>query len=204
MPRFFFFFLTGLQPRQDTDRYPSGHFHLPSSLFSLFSLSLKLDADPISQNYYPESLGVTLLLNAPWIFKGCWSLIKNWIDPYAAKKISFVTQPELLNFINEEDLLVEYGGKDPFTYEYIPISKREELGRTDFKPTWLMNWAQDWKEKPSDSSTSSSSDVNAETITNDLQDQKISEDAENVEQKEENQETNPEVSESVPVEPEES
>ena len=33
----------------------------------------------IMQNCYPERLGVCLIVNSPWIFYGCWSIIKFWL-----------------------------------------------------------------------------------------------------------------------------
>ncbi|XP_065058869.1 uncharacterized protein LOC135686544 [Rhopilema esculentum] len=50
----------------------------------------------ILQNCYPERLGVCLIINSPWIFYGCWSVIKLWINEVTASKIIFVQ--------NEDDL----------------------------------------------------------------------------------------------------
>ena len=33
----------------------------------------------ILQHCYPERLGVCLIVNSPWIFYGCWSIIKLWL-----------------------------------------------------------------------------------------------------------------------------
>jgi len=40
----------------------------------------------ILQNYYPDTLGVALVLNSPWLFSGCWAVLKRWIDPVSQKK----------------------------------------------------------------------------------------------------------------------
>jgi hypothetical protein len=41
----------------------------------------------ILERYYPESMGITLVINAPFVFWGCWQIIKPWIDPVAREKV---------------------------------------------------------------------------------------------------------------------
>jgi hypothetical protein len=59
-------------------------------------------------------------VDAPWIFWACWKIISPWIDPKTAEKIKFITKAELKNYISEDTLLVEYGGKNPWTYKFDP------------------------------------------------------------------------------------
>ena len=44
----------------------------------------------IAQNQYPERLRRVLLINAPYIFSSTWKLIKPWLDPKTAAKVTFV------------------------------------------------------------------------------------------------------------------
>jgi hypothetical protein len=37
-------------------------------------------ATKISSDHYPEGMGKMLIVNAPWIFNGIYSLVKGWID----------------------------------------------------------------------------------------------------------------------------
>ncbi|EDO33346.1 predicted protein [Nematostella vectensis] len=46
---------------------------------------------------YPERLGVCLLINAPLIFSGCWSLIRLWINDVTANKIVFIRDRDHLS-----------------------------------------------------------------------------------------------------------
>jgi len=70
-------------------------------------------------NYYPESLGKVLILHATWIVNGAWKIIRPWLDPVTAAKVLFLNKPEeLTNYIPIENLPSEYGGKDPFEYNY--------------------------------------------------------------------------------------
>ncbi|RWA07549.1 hypothetical protein EKO27_g7547 [Xylaria grammica] len=69
---------------------------------------------------YPETLGVVLIHNAPFVFWGIWNIIKGWLDPVIASKIHFTRKPaDLLQFISEESLQNSYGGTDTWEYEYV-------------------------------------------------------------------------------------
>ncbi|KAI1810825.1 CRAL/TRIO domain-containing protein [Poronia punctata] len=90
---------------------------------------------------YPETLGLVLIHNAPFVFWGIWNMIKGWLDPVIASKINFTRKTaDLLKFIPEENLQSFYGGKDKWEYEYIePVpgenarleeaEKREEIDK---------------------------------------------------------------------------
>eukprot|EP00794_Sanderia_malayensis_P007065 gene7065-7860_t len=59
----------------------------------------------IMQNCYPERLGVCLIVNSPWIFYGCWSIIKLWLNEVTVSKIVFIQNKEdLADFINIDKL----------------------------------------------------------------------------------------------------
>eukprot|EP01094_Clydonella_sp_ATCC50884_P016001 TRINITY_DN2668_c0_g4_i1.p1 TRINITY_DN2668_c0_g4~~TRINITY_DN2668_c0_g4_i1.p1 ORF type:complete len:395 (+),score=160.71 TRINITY_DN2668_c0_g4_i1:254-1438(+) len=77
------------------------------------------------QNYYPECMGVTIIINSPWLFWGCWKIISRWIDPVSAKKILFLNTSDLKEYIDEENLPKEYGGTSDWTFEY---KTQEERG----------------------------------------------------------------------------
>jgi hypothetical protein len=69
------------------------------------------------QNHYPESLGRILVYNSPWFVWGTWKLIRPLLDPVTAAKVCFTDNREILHYISQEDLLEEYGGKDPYQYD---------------------------------------------------------------------------------------
>ncbi|XP_076315381.1 uncharacterized protein LOC143227908 [Tachypleus tridentatus] len=55
--------------------------------------------------HYPERLGVCLIINAPAIFSGCWSIIKGWLHEVTASKVVFVnTEQDLLKYIHPDIL----------------------------------------------------------------------------------------------------
>lgn len=48
---------------------------------------------------YPETLSASLIINAPFMFYACWAIIRPWLDPVTAAKISFVNSDKLANYI---------------------------------------------------------------------------------------------------------
>ena len=56
----------------------------------------------------------------------------------------FVSQEQLLNYIDKDKLLKVYGGDDPYEYHY--LSKEEREG-THWAPSWELPWAVDWKKE---------------------------------------------------------
>jgi len=69
------------------------------------------------QNHYPESLGKVLIYNSPWFMHGVWKVVKPWLDSITAAKVYFVDKKGIRDYVSEENLLVEYGGKDNYMYD---------------------------------------------------------------------------------------
>ncbi|ODV89424.1 hypothetical protein CANCADRAFT_27884 [Tortispora caseinolytica NRRL Y-17796] len=77
--------------------------------------------------HYPESLGVCLVHQAPWIFQGIWKVVKGWLDPVVASKIHFTKSgSDLAKFIDLSYLPVSDGGYDDYEYKYIPPEEHED------------------------------------------------------------------------------
>jgi len=72
------------------------------------------------QNYYPESLGRVLVFNSTWFVHGIWKVVKPMLDSNTAAKVSFVDRKSICEYISEENLLVDYGGK--CSYDYTPAA----------------------------------------------------------------------------------
>lgn len=71
---------------------------------------------------YPESLGVILVHNAPWVFKSVWKVIHGWLDPVVASKVHFTVGRDgpdgIANHIDEDRLIKELGGDSPWEFKY--------------------------------------------------------------------------------------
>ncbi|CAE7733038.1 SEC14 [Symbiodinium microadriaticum] len=71
----------------------------------------------VSSRYYPESLAVLFVVNAPPVFVALYRLIKTWLDPVTASKIQVLGrnfQPVLLEHIDADQLPRDYGGTVDF------------------------------------------------------------------------------------------
>ena len=72
------------------------------------------------QNYYPEILGMALIVDAPWFFQGFWKMVRPLLDPVVASKIVFVKRSELNRYIHPLAIPSDFGGEDEFSYFYVP------------------------------------------------------------------------------------
>eukprot|EP01112_Ceratiomyxa_fruticulosa_P008510 TRINITY_DN2205_c0_g1_i1.p1 TRINITY_DN2205_c0_g1~~TRINITY_DN2205_c0_g1_i1.p1 ORF type:complete len:327 (-),score=67.84 TRINITY_DN2205_c0_g1_i1:28-1008(-) len=74
----------------------------------------------IVQNHYPERLGVAYMVNAPWAFSIFWAMLTPFMSEVTKSKLTFVKSkdPLLFEHIHEDELEVEYGGKNDFQYDY--------------------------------------------------------------------------------------
>jgi len=76
---------------------------------------------------YPECLGQGLLLNAPWLFSAFWRLLTPVLDPRTTKKLKFINQDKLIDYMPEETILQQYGGKGVYELERDPVYMRASI-----------------------------------------------------------------------------
>jgi len=72
-------------------------------------------ASKISADNYPEIMGHMMIVNAPYLFSGVWSMIKGWIDEKTRNKIQIIGggyTKKLLEHIDEDQLASFLGGKN--------------------------------------------------------------------------------------------
>lgn len=68
---------------------------------------------------YPESLGTVLVYKAPWVFNAVWSIVRGWLDPVVAGKVSFVKNAaELEKFVPKDQIPKELGGDEDWVYKF--------------------------------------------------------------------------------------
>lgn len=98
-----------------------------SILFDLSGFGLK-NADYSTMKFIaeffeahqPECLAHVLIYKAPWIFLAFWNIVKGWLDPDVAAKISFIkNEQELLKFVDKKDVPSCMGGDNTYNGEYI-------------------------------------------------------------------------------------
>lgn len=82
------------------------------------------------QNYYPECLGLALVVNAPWQFNTVWNMIRPWLDPVVQSKIYFVkTSKDLAEYIDPDVLPQRLEGSQ-IDFKFIPATKEDETRLT--------------------------------------------------------------------------
>ena len=82
---------------------------LSKKVYALIQLASKVGSD-----YYPEIMGQTFIVNAPFFFAGVWAIVKGFIDEKTRKKISIKSggyQKDLLELVDAENLPDFLGGK---------------------------------------------------------------------------------------------
>lgn len=100
--------------------------------------------------YYPESLGTSLLVDPPFIFKGVWAIVKGWLDPVVASKIQFISRKQLHDFVAPEVIPKALGGpaKD---HVWIPPASWAPRGEPDEKEVeatekWTASYENFWEQ----------------------------------------------------------
>jgi hypothetical protein len=77
------------------------------------------------QNHYPESFALGLIINAPWVFNGCWYIIRPWLDPVVESKIHFINNlNDLTEFIDPSVLPKCLNGTQS-DFTYIPPTEED-------------------------------------------------------------------------------
>ena len=54
--------------------------------------------------YYPERIGMCFIINYPWVFFGCWKLIRLWMNDVTRSKFIFAGKEQVEDFIDLESL----------------------------------------------------------------------------------------------------
>lgn len=76
--------------------------------------------------YYPESLGIMYIHNAPWIFSGIWRILSPLLDPVVRSKIAFTkTAKDVEDRIPAERLIADLGGNVAQEFEFTEMEEKE-------------------------------------------------------------------------------
>lgn len=85
----------------------------------ILNIRMSLDVLSILSNHYPERLGNAWIIGASWSFTFFWKAVSPFLDPVTKNKIFFIKDnKEFLQWIPEDVLEVEYGGKNDYQYSY--------------------------------------------------------------------------------------
>jgi hypothetical protein len=70
-------------------------------------------AAKVASDNYPENMGNCYVINAPFVFSACWSIVKGFLDERTTQKIKIIGgsyQKPLLEMIDAENLPKFLGG----------------------------------------------------------------------------------------------
>ena len=85
------------------------------------------------ENYYPESLGIALIINAPLLFYSSWNLIKHSLDPIVKSKIHFIKNAtELAKYIDPSALPKRLNGNQS-DFKYISPTDQDQTMLAAFR-----------------------------------------------------------------------
>lgn len=90
----------------------------------------------IDQWFYPESLQKMYVVNAPWVFKALWAIVRPWLHPITQSKIQVCSS----NFLDE--LAADGIGKDKLP-ECLGGTATDHLA--EFETEWIQG--ELWKEE---------------------------------------------------------
>lgn len=83
--------------------------------------------------YFPYMLGYILVFEMPWMMQAAWRIIKSWLSEGAVNKIKFVTKSDITDYVSPSQLMVQFGGDDPYVYDF--DSEYETL-RSECEEVW--------------------------------------------------------------------
>jgi len=116
------------------------------------------DASLLATAHYPETLDRIFLIGAPSFFPTVWGWVKRWFDPITVSKIFILsaanTKSTLLEYIDEENIPIKYGGKLDFKFGDMPMlepgianklkwSEDVRQGKWRSFPTGPIKWTHD-------------------------------------------------------------
>ena len=80
------------------------------SFWSNFSIGIFKTQMPVVNNCYPERLYRIYIINAEFMLRVMWNIAVKFIDKRTIEKVVILNQDELVNHIDKDQLLKEYGG----------------------------------------------------------------------------------------------
>ena len=102
-----------------------------------------------SQDYYPELLGKCIIVNAPFVIKFLWTMVKLWLDKKTTDKIEIhnsLPVKRLTEYIDPENLPYFFGGKCQIPLNENPGPWRDEIERSrQNKTPFLIDRAPEYK-----------------------------------------------------------
>uniref|UniRef100_A0A182LVN4 MSP domain-containing protein n=1 Tax=Anopheles culicifacies TaxID=139723 RepID=A0A182LVN4_9DIPT len=76
------------------------------------------------KNYYPCSLNYILIYDLPWILNATFQIIKKLLPAKAVDRLRNISNKNIREYIDEDNMPRSWGGKDDYVFEFIPERRR--------------------------------------------------------------------------------
>jgi len=78
-------------------------------------------------NHYPYIAETLYILNYRWIHAGLWGMVKQMLSESITKNMLFLKKNEIFDYIDPDELLVEFGGNNHYKYNFHTCSLYEKF-----------------------------------------------------------------------------
>ncbi|XP_049293664.1 motile sperm domain-containing protein 2-like isoform X1 [Anopheles funestus] len=76
------------------------------------------------KNYYPCSLNYILIYDLPWILNATFQIIKKLLPAKAVDRLRNISNKNIREYIDDDNMPRSWGGKDDYVFEFIPERRR--------------------------------------------------------------------------------
>lgn len=77
--------------------------------------------------YYPFFLNYIIIFQMPWVLTAAFKIVKSLLPAKAVEKMKNVSKDTLKEIVAPEQALTCWGGKDDYTFEFVPENRNSEL-----------------------------------------------------------------------------
>ncbi|XP_055529047.1 motile sperm domain-containing protein 2-like [Wyeomyia smithii] len=126
MKRMFLYWLERLI-RESNDDYITIMFELTDAGLSNVDMEYTKYIIGTLKNYYPFSLNYILVYDLPWILNATFLLIKKLLPANAIDRLKNINNKTIREYVQEDSLLVPWGGTDDYEFEFIAEQKISQV-----------------------------------------------------------------------------
>nr|XP_029730585.1 motile sperm domain-containing protein 2-like [Aedes albopictus]XP_029730586.1 motile sperm domain-containing protein 2-like [Aedes albopictus] len=112
--------------REANDDYITFMFELTDAGLSNVDMDLTKYIITTLKSYYPYSLNYILVYDLPWILNATFQIIKRLLPAKAVDRLKNINNKNIRDFIDEDYMLVPWGGKDDYEFKFFPEQRQPE------------------------------------------------------------------------------
>lgn len=112
--------------REANDDYITFMFELTDAGLSNVDMDFTKYIITTLKSYYPYSLNYILVYDLPWILNATFQIIKRLLPAKAVDRLRNINNKNIREYIDEDNMLAPWGGKDDYEFEFIPEKRQRE------------------------------------------------------------------------------